>query len=116
VKLTLVGDTFKAGEIFTGWLRKDLAELVRDEGFSVPKLPPVRGLLWPAARAAGLKQLLSYREIAAELGAALAVHAQGPGNGKGRMALPVSLSPGSLAGRTAVCSRESRQAGRLHDR
>ena len=42
-----------------GWLRKDLAELVRDEGFSEPKLPPVGGSLWLAARAAGLEQLLS---------------------------------------------------------
>ena len=67
VDLTLVGGTFKAGEIFTGWLRKDLAELVRDEGFSIPKLPPVGGSLWLAARAAGLEQLLSYQEIAAKL-------------------------------------------------
>ncbi len=73
--LTLVGGTFKAGEVFTGWLRKDLAELVRDEGFSVPRLPPVGGSLWLAARTAGMEQLLSYQQIAAKLGAALAVHA-----------------------------------------
>ena len=73
VDLTLVGGTFKAGEIFTGWLRKDLAELVRDEGFSVPRLPPVGGSLWLAARAAGLEQLLSYQKIAAMLDAALSV-------------------------------------------
>jgi hypothetical protein len=51
VDLTLVGGTFKAGEIFTGWLRKDLAGLARDEGFSMPNLSPVGGSLWLAARA-----------------------------------------------------------------
>lgn len=71
--LTLVGGTFKAGEIFTSWLREDLAELVRDEGFSVPKLPPVGGSLWLAARAAGLERLLSCEKIAAMLDAALSV-------------------------------------------
>jgi sugar phosphate isomerase/epimerase len=75
VDLTLAGGTFKAGDILTGWLRKDLAELVRDEGFSVPKLAPVGGSLWLATRAAGLEQLLSYEKVAAKLGAALAVHA-----------------------------------------
>ena len=69
-----MGGTFKAGEIFTGWLRKDLAGLVRDEGFSVPKLPPVGGSLWLAARAAGLEQLLAYQKIAAGLEAALSGH------------------------------------------
>lgn len=116
VDLTLVGGTFKAGEIITGWLRKDLAELVRDEGFSEPKLPPVGGSLWLAARAAGLEQLLSYEKIAAKLGAALAVTPEGPGNDRGPTALPVSPSPGSLSGRTALCSRETRRAGRLSDR
>ena len=71
VDLTLVGGTFKAGEILTGWLRKDLTELVRDVGLSVPKLPSAGGSLWLAARAAGLEQLLSYRKIAARLDAAL---------------------------------------------
>ncbi len=50
VDLTLVGGTFKAGEIFTGWLREDLAELVRDEGFSVPSSRQSEGRPgWPRA-------------------------------------------------------------------
>jgi sugar phosphate isomerase/epimerase len=77
VDLTLVGGTFKAGEVFTGWLRKDLAGLARDEGFSMPSLSPVGGSLWLAARAAGLEELLSYEKIAARLDAALTRGAPG---------------------------------------
>jgi glucosamine kinase len=70
VDVTLAGSTFKAGEIFTGWLRKDLAELVRDEGFTAPRLPPVGGALWLAARTAGVEHLLSSQRIASDLSAA----------------------------------------------
>ncbi len=76
VDVTLVGGTFKAGEIFTGRLREELAPLLLDGGFSAPKLPPVGGALWLAARAAGMEQLLSYQHVASSLSAALARHAQ----------------------------------------
>ncbi len=72
VDVTLVGGTFKAGEIFTGWLQKDLGPLVRGGRFSVPRLPPVGGALWLAARAAGMERQMSCERVDAELGAALA--------------------------------------------
>ena len=75
VDVTLVGGTFKAGEILTAPLREELAPLLRDGGFSAPKLPPVGGALWLAARAAGLEHSLSYQHVASSLTAALARHA-----------------------------------------
>jgi glucosamine kinase len=72
VDVSLVGSAFKAGDIFTGPLRDELAPLLRDGDFSAPRLPPVGGSLWLAARAAGMEHLLSYQHVASSLSAALA--------------------------------------------
>jgi glucosamine kinase len=70
-EVTLVGSTFRAGEVFMSWLRKELGHVTGSSGFSEPKLPPVGGSLWLAARAAGAEQTLSYPGFARRLDAAL---------------------------------------------
>ncbi len=71
-EVTLIGSTFRAGEVFTGPLRERLREVTGDRDFSTPRLPPVGGSLWLAARAAGVESVLDPADLAARLDAALA--------------------------------------------
>jgi hypothetical protein len=69
--VTLIGSTFRAGEVFTGPLRERLRGVTGGRDFSVPRLPPVGGSLWLAARAAGVETALDPADLATRLDAAL---------------------------------------------
>ena len=71
-EVTLIGGTFRAGKVFTGPLREHLQHVTGGRDFSAPRLPPVGGSLWLAARSAGAEPLLDADELAASLDAALA--------------------------------------------
>ena len=71
-EVTLIGSTFHAGKVFTGPLREHLQHVTGGRDFSAPRLPPVGGALWLAARAAGVEAVLDADELAASLDAALA--------------------------------------------
>jgi N-acetylglucosamine kinase-like BadF-type ATPase len=71
-EVTLIGSTFHAGPVFTGPLRERLGHVTGGRDFSAPRLPPVGGSLWLAARAAGAEAGLDPAELAASLDAALA--------------------------------------------
>ena len=71
-EVTLIGSTFQAGKVFTGPLREHLQHVTGGRDFSAPRLPPVGGALWLAARAAGAEALLDADDLAASLDAALA--------------------------------------------
>jgi N-acetylglucosamine kinase-like BadF-type ATPase len=70
-EVTLIGNAFQAGEVFTGPLRERLQPVTGGADFSAPRLPPAGGSLWLAARAAGVEARLQAGDLAASLDAAL---------------------------------------------
>lgn len=70
-EVTLIGNAFQAGEVFTGPLRERLRPVTGGTEFSAPRLPAVGGSLWLAARAAGVEARLHAGELAASLEEAL---------------------------------------------
>ena len=69
-EVTLIGSSFRAGEVFLGPLREHLGHVTGGRDFAAPKLPAVGGSLWLAARAAGAEQRMDARALAAALRAA----------------------------------------------
>lgn len=69
--VTLIGSTFRAGEVFLGPLRERLRPVLGDRDFSAPRLPPAGGSLWLASRAAGVETRLHADDVATALGTAL---------------------------------------------
>jgi N-acetylglucosamine kinase-like BadF-type ATPase len=70
-EVTLIGNAFQAGQIFTGPLRERLRPVTGGADFSAPRLPAVGGSLWLAARAAGVEPQLHAGALAASLDEAL---------------------------------------------
>ncbi len=66
-EVTLIGSSFRAGEVFLGPLREHLRHVTGGRDFAAPKLPAVGGSLWLAARAAGAEQRMDARALAAAL-------------------------------------------------
>lgn len=69
--VTLIGSTFRAGEVFLGPLRERLRPVLGDRDFSAPRLPPAGGSLWLASRAAGVETRLRADDVSAALHTAL---------------------------------------------
>jgi glucosamine kinase len=69
-EVTLIGSSFRAGEVFIGPLREHLGHVTGGRDFAAPKLPAVGGSLWLAARAARAEQRMDARALAAALRAA----------------------------------------------
>ena len=69
--VTLIGSTFRAGEVFLGPLRERLRPVLGDRDFSAPRLPPAGGSLWLASRAAGAETRLRADDVATALATAL---------------------------------------------
>ncbi len=69
--VTLIGSTFRAGEVFLGPLRERLRPVLGDRDFSAPRLPPAGGSLWLASRAAGVETRLRADDVATALATAL---------------------------------------------
>lgn len=70
-EVTLTGSTFKAGQIFIEPLRVHLRHVIGTGDFLSPKLPPVGGALWLAARAAGVESYVSPAGLGESLDALL---------------------------------------------
>jgi glucosamine kinase len=70
-EVTLIGNAFQAGQVFTGPLRERLRPVTGGADFSAPRLPAVGGSLWLAARAAGVESRLHAGPLAASLDEAL---------------------------------------------
>jgi glucosamine kinase len=66
-EVTLIGNNFRAGEVFLGPLREHVRHVTGGRDFAAPKLPAVGGSLWLAARAAGAEGRLNAPDLATAL-------------------------------------------------